>query len=33
MADKKGYVTERTLELYGELAKGELGLTLAGYTK
>ena len=32
-ADKKGYVTERTLELYGELAKGELGLTLAGYTK
>jgi 2,4-dienoyl-CoA reductase-like NADH-dependent reductase (Old Yellow Enzyme family) len=31
-ADKKGYVTERTLELYGELAKGELGLILTGYT-
>jgi 2,4-dienoyl-CoA reductase-like NADH-dependent reductase (Old Yellow Enzyme family) len=28
--DQKGYVTDRTLEFYAELAKGDIGLILAG---
>jgi len=29
--DPKGYVTDRTLEFYSELAKGDIGLILTGY--
>ncbi len=29
--DPKGYVTDRALELYGELAGGDIGLILTGY--
>ncbi len=29
--DQKGYVTDRALEFYGELAKGDIGLILTGY--
>ena len=31
MADQKGYVTDRVLEFYGELAQGDIGLILTGY--
>ena len=31
MADQKGYVTDRILEFYGELAQGDIGLILTGY--
>ena len=30
-ADPKGYVTDRVLELYNELGKGDIGLILTGY--
>ncbi len=30
-ADQKGYVTDRVLEFYGELAQGDMGLILTGY--
>ena len=29
--DQKGYVTDRAVEFYGELAKGDIGLLLTGY--
>ncbi len=29
--DRKGYVTDRALELYGQLATGDIGLILTGY--
>jgi 2,4-dienoyl-CoA reductase-like NADH-dependent reductase (Old Yellow Enzyme family) len=29
--DQKGYVTDRSVEFYGELAKGDIGLILTGY--
>jgi 2,4-dienoyl-CoA reductase-like NADH-dependent reductase (Old Yellow Enzyme family) len=29
--DQKGYVTDRSAEFYGELAKGDIGLILTGY--
>ncbi len=31
VGDQKGYVTNRALEFYGELARGDLGLILTGY--
>jgi len=31
VGDQKGYVTDRALEFYGELAKGDIGLILTGY--
>jgi 2,4-dienoyl-CoA reductase-like NADH-dependent reductase (Old Yellow Enzyme family) len=31
MGDQKGYVTDRVLEFYAELAKGDIGLILTGY--
>jgi 2,4-dienoyl-CoA reductase-like NADH-dependent reductase (Old Yellow Enzyme family) len=31
VGDSKGYVTDRALEFYGELAKGDIGLILTGY--
>jgi 2,4-dienoyl-CoA reductase-like NADH-dependent reductase (Old Yellow Enzyme family) len=31
MADPKGYITDRILEFYGELARGDIGLILTGY--
>jgi 2,4-dienoyl-CoA reductase-like NADH-dependent reductase (Old Yellow Enzyme family) len=31
VGDPKGYVTDRALEFYGELAKGDIGLILTGY--
>ena len=31
VGDTKGYVTDRALEFYGELAKGDIGLILTGY--
>ena len=31
VGDRKGYVTDRALEFYGELAKGDIGLILTGY--
>lgn len=31
VGDQKGYVTDRALEFYGELAKGGIGLILTGY--
>jgi 2,4-dienoyl-CoA reductase-like NADH-dependent reductase (Old Yellow Enzyme family) len=29
--DQKGYVTDRTIDFYGELAKGDIGLILTGF--
>jgi 2,4-dienoyl-CoA reductase-like NADH-dependent reductase (Old Yellow Enzyme family) len=29
--DQKGYVTDRTIDFYGELARGDIGLILTGY--
>ena len=31
VGDRKGYVTDRALEFYGELARGDIGLILTGY--
>jgi len=31
VGDSKGYVTDRALEFYGELARGDIGLILTGY--
>jgi 2,4-dienoyl-CoA reductase-like NADH-dependent reductase (Old Yellow Enzyme family) len=31
MGDQKGYVSDRVLEFYAELAKGDIGLILTGY--
>jgi len=31
VGDTRGYVTDRALEFYGELAKGDIGLILTGY--
>ncbi len=31
VGDQKGYVTDRALEFYGELANGDIGLILTGY--
>ena len=31
VGDQKGYVTDRAIEFYGELAKGDVGLILTGY--
>jgi 2,4-dienoyl-CoA reductase-like NADH-dependent reductase (Old Yellow Enzyme family) len=31
VGDEKGFVTDRALEFYGELAKGDIGLILTGY--